>query len=565
MPPFQYQSYQSPYANTIAQLLAHQGDPAAQAAVTVAAANARAGEQVASAYGGAAQGIANAGSNIMQQVLHQQEIAPQLALEKINLAKAQHQQAGQAAYARIAQGDTLPTGDVGPRQPSYLTDDHLFDVPAISARLAETGYGDIAPELVQHAEAINESITKTAVRQQELEKQQTIMRGNLAAGAMALTQRTGMPVLGAMDFVVQPALKRGTIKAEDYAAFRQQIAGLPPEQQMTALKTVTQDAGRYQPERTVAKDATVFDVYGNAIAEGVKSPPPKLTPEELQLDAFARSINKTDRSQLTDADLQKYETRKATQNKVLTPDELSMDAFARAIGRTGRADLTDAEIQNFEKRKAQIAASTQLSTHIAERTYDQAHPPPVDQTKLENSYRTVLLRAVSSRSGTLGREDTRVADANHMLASFDQYLDPNTGQYNIPAVPLKEIALGTAKLMSGGGNVGVEAMKNFEAATLKGDIAAAVSYLSGQPQPSTTQGVATMLRDIIQRQGQTAVGNRDQSLEYLHMIAPTELEQERVDKLDRAQLTHLHASRLIKLPSGQRVLQTSDDGGKTWK
>lgn len=561
MPPFSYQTFQSPYANTIAQLLAHQGDPQAIAAQQVAAANARAGEISANAWGGAVQNIAQAGSHVADTIARQQEIAPKLALEKIALDKAQQQQRGEQALSNALADHTLAPGAAGPQMPSFMTADHRYDIPALTDWLNGAGYGAQAPDLVGHAEKMNESLDKAQTAKVEAAQKQAIYIGNVAQGALKVADQIKMPLPGAVAFMAKPGIDSGQFSQAQLDTVMTRLNGLPPDQQTAYLQSFVAAADRVQKPITVKPDETLIGATG---LTPLYTAEPKKDLNWLMNDAGTLGKpNQTPTAQQSfDAIRTRYPTPKGP---VTTPEELKLDAFAKAIGRTGRADLTDDELQRYAQRQAQLAGTQQLQTHAAERTYDQAHPPPVDQTKLENNYRTVLLRAVSSRSGTLGREDGRVADANHALASFDQYLDPATGQYNIPAVPLKELALTTARLMAGGGNVGVEAMKNFEAATLKGDIAQAVTYITGQPKPATTQGIATMLRDIVQRQGTQAVTNRDQSLDYLHMIAPTELDPSRVEQLDRAQLTHLHASRLIQMPNGQKLLQTSDDGGRTWK
>jgi hypothetical protein len=196
-------------------------------------------------------------------------------------------------------------------------------------------------------------------------------------------------------------------------------------------------------------------------------------------------------------------------------------------------------------------------------------PTPVDtpdQGKLEQSYRTILSRAMSSRSGGIGLEDGKVQQANHLLALIDQSYDPKTGAYNIPKTQQAELALGLARLLSPGGQVGVQMMDEINQRTAKGDIAGLLTYVTGTPVSATPQAIAQMFKDSIERQGQVAQENREGSLAYLRALVPTDLDENRRQALESATLNPLRQSRLIEHPqTHQRVLQVSVDGGKTWR
>lgn len=202
---------------------------------------------------------------------------------------------------------------------------------------------------------------------------------------------------------------------------------------------------------------------------------------------------------------------------------------------------------------------------IAERQKASETASDKNQQKLEQQYRTVLTRAMSNRSGTLGTEDAKVVQANHLLGMLDQFVDPKTGEWNIPRVQLNELSLGLAKLQAPGGQAGEQMMREFQQRTLKGDVAGGLTYLTGQPVASNTQAITKTLVDSIERQGQIAAENRGKALDYLRGQAPTDLAQERRDALERTGLTPLRQSRMIQGPNGQRKRQTSLDGGQTWK
>lgn len=188
------------------------------------------------------------------------------------------------------------------------------------------------------------------------------------------------------------------------------------------------------------------------------------------------------------------------------------------------------------------------------------------QDALEQEYRTVLARGLSSRSGGLGLEDSKVQQANHLLALLEQTYDPKTDSYAIPKMLQGELAAGLARLVAPGGNVGIEMMREFDQKTAKGDFAGALTYITGHPFPTATQDIAKMLKDSIARQGTVALENREGEMRYLRGLAPTELDEARRLKMEENSLNPLRQSRLIQnTQTGERKLQVSIDGGKTWK
>jgi hypothetical protein len=99
--PFEYQPYVSPYANSIAEIMRHQGDPQAQALLAGAAARARAGEIGAQAWGGAVQNIGQSVAAIPQQMQQQRAQAEESQLRQARLAQEQQQTAAVAASQRF--------------------------------------------------------------------------------------------------------------------------------------------------------------------------------------------------------------------------------------------------------------------------------------------------------------------------------------------------------------------------------------------------------------------------------------------------------------------------------
>jgi hypothetical protein len=265
MPPFSYQTFQSPYANTIAQLLAHQGDPAAQAAQTVALANARAGEQVASAYGGVATGLSNAFTNAVQTVQRQQEIAPKLALEKIALDNAQQQQRGKAALNTALAGDTLGPGEAGPRLPTFRTPDHRYDIPALNEWLASRGYGAQAPDLLKTAEAQNDLLDKSQAAQEAAATKRAIYIGGVAQGALKIHEQINMPLEGALTFMAQQGLDTKQFTPEQFNTVLQRMQALPPDQQKAYLQGYVSNADRLQTPDTVKEGEIQYGRTSGAV------------------------------------------------------------------------------------------------------------------------------------------------------------------------------------------------------------------------------------------------------------------------------------------------------------
>lgn len=156
------------------------------------------------------------------------------------------------------------------------------------------------------------------------------------------------------------------------------------------------------------------------------------------------------------------------------------------------------------------------------------------QQKLEQQYRGVLAKELSSRSGALGTENAKVDQANHLNALFTQYYDPKTGNYNIPKSQYAELAIGLANLVSGTGSASEGTIQSIMQATAKGDLNNAIAYATGIPQNGSTQDVFKNLIDSVDRQATTAVSNREAALQNMRDQAPTDLDQSRVDALNKS-------------------------------
>lgn len=308
-----------------------------------------------------------------------------------------------------------------------------------------------------------------------------------------------------------------------------------------------------------------FDPETHAPIPGM-SAPEKQTPETRQMFLASKKRSGVPLTAQEQNDFAAYTDVKPVTR---TNEDQALDAFAKSIGKTKAEDLTYGDRQTFDKNKAAITSSAAFQQHMRERQYDNANPAPVkaaDQNKLEQEYRQVLTRGLSSRSGGLGGEDAKVQQANHLIALIDAAYDPKTNTYNIPRVQQTELAMGLAKLVSPGGVVAQKTVDDINQATAKGDIGKALTYITGTPFNGTTQDLVKMYRDSIVRQGEVAQTNREGEMAYLRGLAPTNLSEDRRKALEATSLNPLHQSRIIRNKStGERKLQVSTDGGVTWK
>jgi len=564
MAPFQYDSYRAPFVGTIGDLLSRRGDVEAQRAVQIANAQAQATQASGNAWAGAIGTIGQIAAGVPGQIEGARQQQAQNSLQALQVERARGQladqqsfRAGQSELSTMMRGDQLPAGDTGPRQESFLDADGLFAIPKLNAALAARGQGHNAAELLKPAEQINASIAAHQQLEQKLGQARTLLIGDVADGALKMHEVGQTPLLDAMDFSVHSALATKRITAEEYARVRAQVAALPPEQQKLALTTLMDQAAKLDTNETVAKGAKRIDRYARTVASGAEDPK---TTAELAYDLSSGDPDVRARAKTAIDALHPAAKR--------TDGEAALDAYAKSIGKPNAEALTYGDRQVFDQNKAAITASAQFQQHARERQYDNAHPTPVkekSQDAHEQDYRTILARAMSSRSGGIGLEDSKVQQANHLMALLDASWDPKTGQHNIPKVMQGELALGLARLVSPGGQVGIGLMKELNQATAKGDFNAAITYITGTPTNGTTQAVVQMFKDSIERQGQVAQENREGEMRYLRGLAPTGLDEDRRKALEATSLNPLRQSRIFTGPNGDRSLKVSLDGGKTWR
>lgn len=515
---------------------------------------------------GSGQAWGNALSQIGQNVGNLIMSAPQMAaadrraqLEKLQLTDAQQKHAafdvlGQAMQTVAPQGPTEPGQPPMAASHPYLDANGLADPTKITQLLSANGLGHIAPEVLKGIESQNASIREYKQYREQAATKQAIMLGSVANTTLAL-MKGGMPFDQAATHAGSSLIATGLVQPQELEQTVGKIAGLPPDQQIAQLEQLKATAARLGPTKTLADGAKEVDMFGGTVAENPKEP---TKPTRASLAAIAADPTKSpqERDQAREA-LKSLETKPTPES--VQQKEVLLDGKPAVLllhPKAGDKDefYTDASNKVIENAASRI------------RPIPPASAAGKSQQELEQEYRTVLIREISSRSGGLGLEDSKVLQANHLLAIFDQSYDPKTGEYNIPAVLQEELALGLARLTSPSGQVGVELAEKLNQPTAYGKMKSILTYWSGKPLTGNTQDVFKMFRDSIQRQGEVAMGNREAGIKYLRGLAPTDLEEKRRKALEANTLAPLRQSRIIQnKATGERKIQISTDGGETWK
>lgn len=210
-------------------------------------------------------------------------------------------------------------------------------------------------------------------------------------------------------------------------------------------------------------------------------------------------------------------------------------AYKRQAVAAGQQPLSYDEWQKAEdarelKKKSKEAFAVAYAQESAKSQFVGSDK---NQQALEKDYKNTLLKEVSNRSGGLGLQDQKVNQALHLKALMDQYYDPPTGKYNVPAVQYAELAIGLANLVSGTNAVSDSARESIMQKTAAGDLKGALTYITGTPQNGTTQEVLKNLKDSIDRQGAVAEDLRNQAIQFLHGLAPTDLDPTRIAALEK--------------------------------
>lgn len=235
----------------------------------------------------------------------------------------------------------------------------------------------------------------------------------------------------------------------------------------------------------------------------------------------------------------------------LAPGSLSNPKFLKQADAELTSKLQSAAL-DMQYKKAQISDIYQKQ---------QADTPGTtqynkNQDKLEQQYRAVLLKEVSNRSGGLGLQDQKVNQAIHLKALADSYSD-GKGNYNIPKAQYAELAIGLANLISPTGSTAESDRREIMSKTASGDIKGAIQFITGTPQNGNSQAIIKNLVDSIDRQGAVSEDLRNQAVSFLHGLAPTGLDQSRIDTLEKGSLSS-YTNYKTSQPAPQKLLSPQE-------
>lgn len=189
-------------------------------------------------------------------------------------------------------------------------------------------------------------------------------------------------------------------------------------------------------------------------------------------------------------------------------------AYVNSQKALGKAPMSAGDFIAAQKYKeAYASASASAAAQSAFTDSDS------NQSKLEHELQTA---ALSSRSD-LGIQNKKVSTSIDLRQMLNQFKQPD-GTYKVPATNYTELAVGLATLLSPTGVPAQSVVQDLQQKTAKGDLAGAITYVTGVQQTGTTQDILKTLSDSIDRQGQTAEGLRNQELAA---ETPSDLDPER--------------------------------------
>jgi hypothetical protein len=271
------------------------------------------------------------------------------------------------------------------------------------------------------------------------------------------------------------------------------------------------------------KDNTIADLYSQGTTDPTK---------------ILQALQKAGNTSITMSDINS--TLKTIADNAPSKDYLQHQNDTRAKGLVplNYSDWKDAQDKKASALKASDAYNSAYASAAGKAAGENANGGSGTSNKVQQSLeqqgRQIIAKEFSARTGSLGVENAKVNQANHLNSLFSQYYDPKTGNYNIPKSQYTELAIGLATLVSPTGTPSEGTINNIMQATAKGDLNNALSYASGIPFNGSTQEVYKNLIDSVDRQAQTAERNRQAALDNMKDLLPTDLEQSRKDALIKA-------------------------------
>ncbi|HMF95104.1 MAG TPA: hypothetical protein VKE96_12450 [Vicinamibacterales bacterium] len=350
---FEFQSYVSPYANTIAQLIARQNDPAAQAAQITGNLQARAIEARGEASSDMIRGLSGLGATIAGKVFDTYQNAPKRELEQQQLAKAKldaldvQEQRDQRATMRGIIRDTPRVNQNGME---------YYDLPTISAAASAKG---IDPTVaIKNLSDINDSFKEFGAQRQAV----------ITTGAQRIAQAGNDPEL-ALNFL--DTLKGNQVVSDaTITKFRTAIVegGQPAVERMTRYFMGPQKA-EILPAGATAYDPTTnkplftapekeagytlgpgdirYDKGNEPVAWGVDKPAPKVDPKEEYLALDTKRRQGLPLTPAETATLASYE-----HEKLIGPEAAAAEASKRLASSQDFATAQQTRAQNFTEAEA---------------------------------------------------------------------------------------------------------------------------------------------------------------------------------------------------------------------
>lgn len=573
MSTYRFEDMPHSFTGSISQLMLASAQQRANAIREAAAIRAQQENQQAQTIANMGQSIGNTVAGIPGQLAKEREAA-QLAQERSQRMamnqftiddRAQQQQARQVFSDAVARGgepdqsmqpvgppspDQPQTGampqlsnDQLPKMPQILKPNGLFDVGETTKVLAMHGLAGNSDELMKHLDQHNESLLKF----QQADAARNIAKNDAYARAAASWQAAEK--LGvtpeAAGMIFSASLKASGLPADEIDQSIAKLVQLDPETRKAAIGEMIR---RYsKPDEVLADGARrIHPLTGETIAENPKDKP-GYTINGQRFDGDGKPVG---------AVVPKQETPKADEPL----DRQLLRAIASGdktkVEQISKSWAIEAEAKRDPQAVAQLRELRNITAQAAQARLDDLDVgSDKNQAKFEQQYRGVLKSTLSSRSGGLGLEAGKVDQAQHLLALFNDNRDAN-GNFNLTGPMQLEAAIGLARLLSPTGVAQEGIINALSQKTAKGDLAGAITYLTGTPQTGNTQAVLKSLRDSIQRQGEVAVGNRATYLDQIRGMAPTDLSDDRKTKVEAG----LEMNTLPPLDSPRRGATGTVDG-----
>lgn len=249
MAPFRYDTRADPYADSIGAMLLHRGDIEANRAAAVGNAQAQAAQARGAAWGNAAQSVGQTLAAVPQQMQQQKRLAMQDEMSGLQLSEAKR-----GVQARTVLGAAVSSTP-------HVDEDgvSLYDIPSISKKLEDAGFGDHVGDVATSLKGIND-----AFRTERQAKLALVQRG-----AQSLLQANADPEL-TMHFI-DTLDKNGTFPKEQLDQFRQMIAADPSKTPLI----LRQFAGPSKVTMGKEGETPLDDLTGQPIGPQLASDPNK--------------------------------------------------------------------------------------------------------------------------------------------------------------------------------------------------------------------------------------------------------------------------------------------------